>query len=81
MTVASWLLFHKNNEQILMINFSRKGIFKRRSNYILGKIDFIFWIPINLQNLGDSTLVDVRAQWFLVHPVSILSINIYNYVT
>ena len=32
-----------------MFNFSRKGLAMGRSDYSLGKIQLIFWIPINLQ--------------------------------
>ena len=47
-----------------------------RSDYILEKIELIFWIPINLNFFGNSTMVDLCAQWFLVYFVPILSINI-----
>ena len=42
--------FNKSNEQILILNFRRKGLAMGRSDYSLGMIQLIFWIPINLQN-------------------------------
>ena len=59
-------------------HFHKKGPVKGRSNYILGKIHYILWIPINFKNFGNATLVDMSTQWFPVHFVPILSINTYN---
>ena len=53
-----------------------------RSDYILGKIQLISLIPINLKKFfGNATMVDVCSQWFLVHFMPILSNKIYNNVS
>ena len=57
----------KVKKNILTINFSRKGLVKGKSNYILGKIQFIFWISIHLHICG--------------HFVPILSINNYDHIS